>query len=152
MGWNRVFSYSTRGVPAAHCLVWAFGRRLSLLPAKKACQPVPRVLSPPWHLQAWRRCNGPRSVGTYFRCLASLGSLSFTPWKVSLGVGRWIFLTPPATLDTSTSPVESQHICGCLYKCSFKTTLTTRLAVPWQTGAVVDSCSNQSMCLAFRMR
>lgn len=31
-----------------------------------------------------------------------------------------IFLTPPAVLDTSASPVESQRICGHLYKCSFR--------------------------------
>lgn len=120
MGCNWVFTFSTRGVSAAHCLAWAFGRHLSLLPVKKACQPVPCVFSPPWHLQAWRRCNGPRSVGTCFPCLATSGSSSFTPRKASPGVGRWIFLTPPAVLDTSASPVESQRICGHLYKCSFR--------------------------------
>ena len=75
----------------------------------------PSLASPSLKRMQWLR-----SVGVYFLCLASPGSFSFTWWKTSFGVDRWIFQPPLVMIDTNTSPAGSQHMCGYLYKCSFK--------------------------------
>ena len=91
-----------------------------------------------------------RSVGVYFLCLASSGSLSFIWWEGSFGVDRWIFQAPLVMLDANTSPVESQHMCGYSYKCSFKW--------HWQPGwlyiqliSTLDSDSMGSMNVSSRI-
>ena len=105
----------------------------------------PSLASPSLERMQWLR-----SVGVYFLCLASLGSLSFIWWEGSFGVDRWIFQAPLVMLDANTSPVESQHMCGYSYKCSFKW--------HWQPGwlyiqliSTLDSDSMGSMNVSSRI-
>lgn len=105
----------------------------------------PSLASPSLERMQWLR-----SVGVYFLCLASSGSLSFIWWEGSFGVDRWIFQAPLVMLDANTSPVESQHMCGYSYKCSFKW--------HWQPGwlyiqliSTLDSDSMGSMNVSSRI-